>query len=651
MSESTRLNELKQLVQQSKFEQAIQIANESLLSSEYANHADVLYILAVAYRLSAQTDLALTTLERLLNLTPEHARAQQEQGYIFRAQGKTLEATKAFYAATQSNPALLSAWSALVPLYEALRNTQARQIASEQVAYLSKLPRPVLGALDLMYEGDLSSADKICRQFLQQHKHQQDAMLCLAQIGVRMKVYGEAEFILESCVELYPTFFPATLELLKLYAKQGKFSAVIDRISASPESFKSHPQIIVAKASAQVGVGELDAAINDYSELLSKDSGQYAVHLLLGHAYKARGDFNEAIEHYRKAYTNKSDCGDAYWSLANTKTYTFSAEEIAEMEHKVKMEEVAIDDRIHFAFALGKAHEDNEAFDKSFSYYELGNRLKMDLSGYDINRTEDYIATIIDNFTPEVFERTKNPGCNDDAPIFIVGLPRAGSTLLEQILASHSKVDGTMELHNILGLAARLQKRGYPGGLDTLDPQYFERFGEQFIQDTQSYRRDAPFFIDKMPNNFMHIGLIKLILPNAKIIDARREPMACCFSGFKQLFGDGQEFSYGLASIARYYRAYEKLMQHWDRVLPGFVLRVQHEDVVNDLDSQVRKILDFCGLPFEQSCIDFYQTKRAIKTPSSEQVRQPIYRSGLEQWKHYEQYLSPLILSLQNKSI
>lgn len=644
MSELLRLTELKQLIQQSRFETAIQAANESLAID--TDNTEVLYVLAVAYRLSAQGDMANETLERLLKIAPGHARAQQELGYIYRAQDKVLEATNAFYAATQANPALLSAWNALVPLYKALNNEPAHKIATDQVIYLSKLPRPVLGAQDLMYEGDLSNADKICRQFLQQHKHQQDAMLCLAQIGVRMKGYGEAEFILESCVELYPTFFPATLELIKLYAKQGKFTAVIERIAVSPESFQTHPQLMVAKASAQVGVGELDAAIQAYSDLLAKDSEQYALHLLIGHAYKAHGDFNEAIAHYRAAYAHKDDLGDAYWSLANTKTYQFSAEEITEMESKVTSENVAVDDRIHFAFALGKAYEDNKSFDQSFRYYELGNRLKMSSSGYNIARTEEYIARIIENFTPELFEQTKNTGCQDDAPIFILGLPRAGSTLLEQVLASHSQVDGTMELHNILGLAARLQKRGYPGGLDSLDSDYFKRFGEQFIQETMAYRQGAPYFIDKMPNNFMHIGLIKLILPNAKIIDARREPMACCFSGFKQLFGDGQEFTYGLDSIARYYRAYERLMCHWDEVLPGFVLRIQHEDVVNDLESQVHRILDFCGLPFEQSCIDFYKTKRAIKTPSSEQVRQPIYRSGLEQWKNYESHLGQLIEAL-----
>jgi hypothetical protein len=258
----------------------------------------------------------------------------------------------------------------------------------------------------------------------------------------------------------------------------------------------------------------------------------------------------------------------------------------------------------------------------------------------------------IDTCTRELFEQRGDLGSEHADPIFIVGLPRAGSTLLEQILASHPQVDGTMELHEILGLAQRLRGRNagaesaYPRNLWELDDGYFKRFGDKFIADTRVYRGSAPFFIDKMPNNFMHIGLIRLILPNAKIIDARRHPMACGFSAFKQLFGEGQDFSYSLESIGRYYSDYIRLMDHWDAVTPGFVLRVLHEDVVDDLETQVRRILDFCGLPFEQSCLDFHKTKRAVKTPSSEQVRQPIYRSGLDYWRNYEPWLGPLKDSL-----
>jgi hypothetical protein len=260
------------------------------------------------------------------------------------------------------------------------------------------------------------------------------------------------------------------------------------------------------------------------------------------------------------------------------------------------------------------------------------------------------IDSQIEACVPELFEAKQGLGYEAKDPIFIVGMPRAGSTLLEQILSSHSMVDGTMELHNILNLAKRLRGRfedpngtpRYPKILAELDDDYFARFGKQFIDDTRAYRGDAPYFIDKMPNNFFHIGMIRLILPNAKIIDARRNPMACCFSGYKQLFGEGQEFSYNLTDIGNYYRQYVKLMNHWDEVLPGYVLRVQYEDVVDDLESQVHRILEFCELPFEDGCVDFYKTQRSIRTPSAEQVRQPIYKSGLEQWRNYDEWLAPL---------
>ena len=314
-------------------------------------------------------------------------------------------------------------------------------------------------------------------------------------------------------------------------------------------------------------------------------------------------------------------------------------------------------DRIQICFALGKALEDLNLYDEAFSYYSRGNQLKLPGTHFDTQQLAKRIDAQEQVCTPELFSHFAGSGFAAPDPIFIVGLPRAGSTLLEQILASHSEVDGTMELHNILDLAKRLRGRDtqqeaeprYPRILSELDSSLFEKFGQQFIEQTQVYRSSAPFFIDKMPNNFFHIGLIKLILPNAKVIDARRHPMACCFSGFKQLWGEGQEFSYGLTEIGNYYRQYVRLMAHWDAVLPNFVLRVQHEDVVNNLEGQVRRLLDFCGLPFEEACLEFHKTDRTVRTPSAEQVRQPIYRSGLDQWRNFEHYLDPLKLALGNQ--
>ena len=310
-------------------------------------------------------------------------------------------------------------------------------------------------------------------------------------------------------------------------------------------------------------------------------------------------------------------------------------------------------DRVHLSFALGKAYEDKDDFATSFRYYEQGNRLKKSQTTYKAEQMSEDLAAQREVCTSELFERRSGCGHEAPDPIFIVGLPRAGSTLLEQILSSHSQVDGTLELPNILSLSQRLRRRArqegtteYPGILNELPDEELDAFGREFIDDTRIHRQGAPYFIDKMPNNFRHIGLIHLILPNAKIIDARRHPMACCFSGFKQLFAEGQEFTYDLTDAGLYYRDYVELMDHWDAVLPGKVLRVQYEDVVSDTPGQVRRILGYCGLPYEDACVNFYATKRSVRTPSSEQVRQPIYTSGLEQWRNFEPWLEPLKAAL-----
>jgi Sulfotransferase family len=311
--------------------------------------------------------------------------------------------------------------------------------------------------------------------------------------------------------------------------------------------------------------------------------------------------------------------------------------------------DIAPVDRYHLCFALGKALEDRNEFAESWRYYERGNTLKRLESHYRPQIMETNTRRQIEVCTRDFFRKRAGWGAPLPDPIFIVGLPRSGSTLIEQILASHAQVEGTQELADIQRIVLELQGRDhdlddprYPASLVDLTEDDFACLGELYIVDTQAYRAGRRFFIDKMPNNFRHIGLIHLMLPNARIIDARREPMACCFSNLKQLFANGQEFAYSVEDIARYYRTYLELMRHWDEVLPGRVLRVHHEDVVADLEGSVRRMLDHCGLPFEPACVDFHKTRRSVRTPSSEQVRQPIFREGLDQWKNYEPWLDPL---------
>jgi hypothetical protein len=373
------------------------------------------------------------------------------------------------------------------------------------------------------------------------------------------------------------------------------------------------------------------------------------VHLWLGHALKTVGRLPEAIAAYRGAASARPDFGDAYWSLANLKTYRFGEDEIARMRAAEAEPATALADRYHLCFALGKALEDHGETADSWACYERGNALKHSESGYRPEIVETNTRKQIQVCTRLFFEARAGWGDPRPDPIFILGLPRSGSTLLEQILASHSEVEGTQELPDIHRIAHELDGRDadpddprYPLAMADLTADDARRLGENYLQETQVYRSGRPFFIDKMPNNFRHIGLIHLILPKAKIIDARREPMACCFSNLKQLFAQGQEFTYSVEDIARYYRTYLDLMQHWDAVLPGRVLRVHHEDVIDDLESSVRRILDHCGLQFQPACIDFHKTRRSVRTPSSEQVRQPIFRDGLDQWKKYEPWLEPL---------
>ena len=609
-------------------------------------------MLAVSRRYRKDFQAALTTLDELVARQPEFGRAYQERGHTLLSLNRPEEATQAFSRAVELNPGLVASWRALISLHAGQGDDRKADFARSQLEYLEGLPVELRGVIDLLHEDKLFKAETLCRRFLQQNKHHVEAMRLLAEIGTRLRVYDDAEFLLESCVELAPQNLRARGDYVKILNRKGKFLQALEQAEILHAAQRDNPAWLLAMASALSGLGRFDEAIRFYNDGLQRSANKAGVELMLGHAHKAVGDYDAAIAAYRAAYGYRPDYGDAYWSLANTKTYRFDDGELAQMRKLEAGTNLPVDDRVHFCFATGKALEDRGEFERSFEYYARGNALKLERSGYDPDNTTRLVDEQIDVCTPDLFAERGDLGCDAPDPIFILGLPRAGSTLLEQILASHSQVDGTMELHEMLGLAQRLRGRStaeasaYPQILRELDDSYFSRFGQKFIDDTRAYRGQAPFFVDKMPNNFLHIGLIRLILPNAKVIDARRHPMACCFSGFRQLFGEGQDFSYGLEAIGRYYADYVRLMDHWDKAIPGFVLRVMHEDIVDDLEAQVLRVLDFCGLPFEAACLEFHRTERSIKTPSSEQVRQPIYRTGLDQWRNYEPWLGPLKAAL-----
>lgn len=624
----------------------------STILAETPGQTDALYAAAVCARYRKNYADAEIFLERLFQEVPEFGRAYQELGYLKRETGELAAALHAFQLATRYNASLFTSWQAQADLLAASQPDAGRHAAA-QAERLQALPRDVLAVTNLIAEGKILKAEALCRSFLQKHPRHVEAMRLLAEIGVQLGILDDAEFLLESAVDFEPDNVQVRLDYIQVLRKRQKFELALAQAQRLHEGAPDNPLFKSHYAIESMQTGSYDRALALFEEILESQPDDPLVLTSRGHALKTMGRHDEAVASYRRATDRKPDHGDAWYGLANLKTFKFLADETAAMEREEARGNLTLADRIHLCFALGKAHEDAKRYGEAFAYYERGNALKCAQTRYTPEHMEEEFAAQKRHCSRALLDARANGGHAAHDPIFIVGLPRAGSTLLEQILASHSQVDGTLELPNILSLAHRLRGRNklndrdrYPRILGEMSAADLEKLGAEYIETTRIHRAGAPFFTDKMPNNFRHIGLIKMILPNARIIDARREPMACCFSGFKQLFAEGQEFTYGLDEIGRYYRGYVDLMRHWDDVMPGEILRVEYEDVVAELESQVRRILDFCGLAFEAGCVDFHQTDRAVRTASSEQVRQPINSAGLEQWRHFEAHLDPLKAAL-----
>jgi tetratricopeptide (TPR) repeat protein len=623
------------------------LAAAEALAVTAPGNGEVVYLVAANQRCLQRIPAALATLERLEQQHPRLARLYQERGHCYMTLRDAPRAIEAFLRAVNLNPALAASWSMLERLYRLSGDITNAALAAEQRATLERLPREVVQAGSLFSDGELTGAEQLIRSYLREAPDHIEALRLLARITHQRAVFDEAERLLEAVLQLAPDYRAARLDYARVLIDRQQYPRAREQIDA---------------------LLKLEPVNTDYRAL------QADLHLLVAHSLKTRGRRQEAVESYRAAAAARPGFGDAYWSLANLKTYRFSQDEIAHMRaHEAAVATQPLD-RCHLCFALGKALEDRGEFAESWQYYERGNLLKRKESHYRPEIAETNTHRQIEVCTAEFFAAHVGVGALDPDPIFIVGLPRSGSTLIEQILASHSQVEGTRELPEIQSIVRELQGCApdpddprYPGVLGGLTPEEFRRLGERYMKDTRAYRgastntshplmpraeappagapraeTPSPFFIDKMPNNFRHIGLLHLMLPNAKIIDARREPMACCFSNLKQLFASGQEFTYDIEAVARYYRTYLDLMRHWDAVLPGKVLRLQYEDLVEDLEGHVRRILGFCGLEFESACLEFHRTERSVRTASSEQVRQPLFRDGLDQWRHYEPWLGPL---------
>jgi tetratricopeptide (TPR) repeat protein len=638
---------IRELVAERQFAQGLAAADALLLT--VPENRDVLYLRALAQRMLGDLPAALATLAGLEHLQPRFSLLFQERGHCYVVLKQAPQAIHAFVRAVHINPALPASWSMLEGLYRMTGQTENAAEAAAQVATLKKLPVEVVTATALFSDGELAEAEQLIRAFLIQHGHHVEAMRLLARIGIERDVLDDAQLLLEAVLDLAPDYHAARFEYAQVLIKRHLYQRAQEQAEKLLAADRLDRNYRTLYAMTYVGLGLHERAIELYRELLTGAAQPADLHLSIAHSLKTLGRREEAVAGYRAAAAARTAYGDAYWSLANLKTYRFEDGELEQMRAAQSAASTSVVDRYHLCFALGKALEDQQQYQESFEYYARGNALKRSASRYRPEVFELNTRLQIEVCTPEVFARHQHGGAPAADPIFIVGLPRSGSTLIEQILASHSAVEGTQELADIPRIVVDLRGREpeadnprYPAVLAQLTAEDYRRLGEKYLSDTRIYRTGKARFIDKMPNNFRHVGLIHLMLPNARIIDARREPMACCFGNLKQLFASGQEFAYSVEDIARYYRTYLELMRHWDAVLPGRVLRVQHEDLVDDLEGNVRRLLDYCELEFEPACVEFHKTERSVRTASSEQVRQPIYREGLDQWRHYEPWLGRL---------
>ena len=645
---SVDLSEATDAVKEGSFDHALNLLKFILIDNP--DHIDSLYLAAVSSRYLRKFDESQKYIEQLLSIAPDMGRAYQELGHLNRDMGDEEKAVIHYRQACELNPALMAGWNFLYKYFVKNNNKPAADHAFEQINKLQSLPGVLLYIDQILNEGRLGVAEAKCRAFLKENPTHTYAMSLLAEIANRLGYFDDAEFLLEKAVQFKPDDGDLRMKYASMLRKKQKFAKTMEQVNILCDKYPDNLTYQAQKASEIMQNGDHEEAITLLDDILSKNPYNFSTLTSKGHAQKTLGRTDQAIKSYQSAYQIKPDHGEAFFSLANLKTYSFTGNELDSMREQVERVDLSLRDKAYFHFALAQGCEVNNEYDEAFFHLEKGNRIKSDQSQYSIERMEKELQAQIDVCDETFFRDLGDGGYETKDPIFILGLPRAGSTLIEQILASHSMVDGTLELPNILSIAQSLRgddiygKLGnYPKSMNSLTLEQREALGKGYIEDTKMHRKDAPMFTDKMPNNFRHIGLIHLIMPNAKIIDARRYSLDCCFSMFKQLFAQGQEFSYGLAETGSYYNSYINLMNHWDKVLPNKILRVNNEDIIEDLEGQVRRMLKFLDLPYEEECISFHETDRLIRTASSEQVRRPINKEGMERWKPYSRNLKPLL--------
>jgi tetratricopeptide (TPR) repeat protein len=617
-------------------------------------HAEATLILATALRLSGDLRQAVRVVDPLSRAFPQSPPVQLEHGWILAAAGQTQAAIAAFRRALAAESELAEAWRGLAEGLDLLGDADGAQAARARQMVLQikggvRDPALMTAAAALV-DGKPGEAEAALRAVLDARPDEPAALRMLAEAVARLGRQEEAETLLVRCLEIAPGFTAARQNLATVLYRLGRSEDALVQLEGLLADDPRNPAHLNLKAAALARIGEYAQSIALYEDVLARYPQQPKGWMSYGHALKTVGRAADCVAAYRKAVDQAPSLGEAWWSLANMKTWRFDEADLATMQAQLDRGDLSDDDRLHLDYALGKAHEDAGRWAESFRHYETGAALRRTQAAYDPATIHQHVARAKAVLTADLLAQRAGQGCPAPDPIFILGLPRSGSTLVEQILASHSAVEGTMELPDIGAIAKRLggartsrETSAYPEILATLSPEDLKALGEEFLDRTRVQRKtDRPLFIDKMPNNWAHVGLIALTLPNARIIDARRHPMGCCFSGFKQHFARGQAFSYGLDDIGRYYADYVELMAHVDAVLPGRVHRVIYEEMVAEPEVQIRALLDYCGLPFEESCLNFHENDRAVRTASSEQVRRPIFKDAVEHWQNYESWLDPL---------
>jgi predicted Zn-dependent protease len=607
-------------------------------------------ILGAAHRITGQTQAALALLEPLAREQPGAAPVHLELGAALGEAGRATEAVAALRSALQLKPDLPDAWRLLADQLDAQGDASgADQARARFLQTANKDPR-LMEAAAALVRNDLAPAQELLRAHLRGHPTDVAALRMLAEVMGRQRRYLEAQQLLERCLALAPSFDPARHNYALVLNRQGKADQALPEVERLLQKEPRNPGYRNLHAAVLANLGDYLGSIRIYEAVLREFPQQPKVWMSYGHSLKTTGRSADSIAAYRRAIAMEPTLGEAWWSLANLKTFRFSDADVSALRSALARGDLADEDRLHFEFALAKALEDAASWQESFVHYARGNAMRRQSHPYSADGNSLFVHRSRELFTSEFFAARAGAGSAATDPIFIVGLPRSGSTLIEQILASHSLVEGTMELPDIPMIARDLATRdesdrdgAFFEAVAALTPEELHELGERYLARTRIMRRStSPYFIDKMPNNCLYVGLIQLILPKARIIDARRHPLGCCLSCFKQHFARGQSFTYDLGDLGRYYRDYVALMAHFDTVLPGRIHRVFYESMIGETEVQVRQLLEYCGLPFEEKCLRFHENERAVRTASSEQVRQPIFREALDHWRNYEPWLDPL---------